>query len=267
VVSSAIWPENKNLSFFREKIEGQLGTSILLKNIQEHPDPKTRNGAGRYEPDRKTIWINLKHADNEYLYVLSHELAHAWQEAHSIPRVHSQISLLAINNGNDRLVDVVRKVFELADRISIVVLDALADKLVYENNILSQNTVLPLLRPNGETFDFDRIALGRELGRLKMKIERNSYVEVVSYWLIWGLGAATHACALAASILRAKQADMFTADDEIIYASHGDKVRELADRFIEIVERTDIRTTQGCFAAFTEILSELGIPDSVMRIY
>ena len=265
------WPVDDKFSEFRSEVEAQLPQQLLLRDISEHPNPDVRKQPGHYEPNNNTVWINHIYRGIERLYVVSHEVAHAWQFANGYPRVHAVYEPSNIHEDNQYLRDLIYKISNLADRISNVVLDLAAYREVSTRDIVQKELLSPTL-PKVYTDDFkmfDPNVFDKELSRLPNRIKKNTIMtepQLLAFWLSYGVGVVTNACALASGILRIKEADRFDRTMIQMYQLYPEPTRRVSDRLNEIVVDNDIISVAGCEKALESILQYLNVPKEIMTL-
>jgi len=263
------WPESDKLAAFRSEVEAPLPEPLSLRDISKHPDAEAHRQPGRYDPDTSVIWVNRAYSGLQRVSVVSHELARAWQYARKYPRARPLYVPRDVPEDNRNLSEVIYRACTLTDRISDLVLDPAADRVVFARGIVQKDMVpLPMPKISTEGFTwFDSVVFYRELSRLPDRIRDNAVVEASPYWLRYGLGAATNACVLAAAMLRMTEAGRFHRVAIQAYDLYPGVIKRVSDWLMEIVRDNDIGTQAGCQNALETVLKRLGIPDSVVEVW
>jgi len=263
-----IWPESDKFKAFRSEIEAHLPQNLLLRDISSHPNTEYHKLSGRYDQAIYTVWVNHSFLGTEKLYLVSHEVTHAWQYVYGYPHVYPVYATNDIPPDNDNMKDLISRIVVLADRISAVVLDPAADRLLFAREIVQKELLSPTL-PKISTEDFkmfDPIVFDRELSRLPNSIKKKAKIDISAYWLNYGLGLITNGCILATGVLCLKEAERFDRAMVQTYYLYPEPIRRVSDTLNEIVVENDIGSASGCRKALDSIIQYLNIPEEVMTI-
>ncbi len=261
------WPKSDRLAAFRADVEELMKLPIGLEDIRSHPDAATRAIKGSYDPATNTVWLNPEFLGAVGVYVASHEIAHAWQHANGFPRVLSILDVTAFNTISRAERETLNMFSKLHDRIADVVRDSSADQLLaLRYSSLLEGTVR-LGQPFSESVEaFDPAVFGRELLRLPGVLRMNQHFEPRAYNILWGFGAVSSACSLAAHRLRLEMANQFDEISRDNYNQSNGNIKDVADSLVRIVRENGVDAARACEGTLRKILAYLNVDGSVISL-
>ncbi len=261
------WPKSDTLAALRAEVEKLMKKPIGLGDIRSHPDAAMRAVKGSYEATTNTVWLNPEFLGAVGIYVASHEVAHAWQHANGFPRVLSILDVAAFNTISRAERETLHMFSKLHDRIADVVRDASADQLL----ALRYSSLLDGTVRLGQSFSesvepFDPVVFGRELLRLPGVLRMSQHFEPRAYNVLWGFGAVSSACSLAAHRLRLETANQFDQISRDNYNQSNRHIKDIADSLVGIVLENRVDSAKACEDTLRKILAYLNVYGSVISL-
>jgi len=266
-------PKGQCLAQLLQEVQQELGNKpIILCDLKKHPDPAKARGYGRYESDKRIVWIRLNLPSHVMEFVFAHELGPVAQEAKGYP--HVSIKDILRNNGQHyKLKNMIVRIHRLAEGITALLQDPGADEFARAHDLLTRDALLCMSQRAQKEIDndnglpyFSAEHFQKGMEDVLDKVNHGGYLD--SLHKMWGLlETATHATVYATQLLRFSPYGLFDSLYKV-YHDRRPKIQKLGENLANIAQSQELGTASAseCAEVGRKLIAYLQIPNEVMGL-